>query len=119
MNLSLGEIQTFVSDLEKAISFYRDKLGLSLKGQGEDWAIFNISDVEFVLMAKATAQLDKSEYGKQCETVMCLKSSKIEEDIQQLSASGVKIVKDVQTVPQGKFAVIQDDDSNYIEIIQN
>ena len=53
MQLELGEIQTFVSNLERAISFYEEKLGLNLKNKTDKWAIFDISGTEFVLMSNA------------------------------------------------------------------
>lgn len=118
MSFAFGEVQTFVSELNLVLDFYQTKLGLKLIQLSQHWAIFDVAGVSFVLMAGAEPR-ETSAYGKICGTVLCLTSSAIEEDIDRLKAQGVRIIKDVQTVPQGKYAVISDPDGNFIEIIQH
>ena len=118
MHFTFGEVQTFVSDLGRAIVFYRDILGLNLKQESDSWAIFDISGVEFVLLAGAQS-FNKGHYGEKCGTVLCLKSDSIEAAICFLKEKNVAIVQETKQVPQGKYAVISDPDGNFIEIIQH
>ena len=118
MSFGFGEIQTFVSDIKASVDFYQNKLGLKITQSSNEWAIFDISGIEFVLMAGASRNSSLN-YGKTCGTVLCLKSVSIEQDVAILQTKGVTVVRDVQTVPQGKFAVIADPDGNFIEIIQH
>jgi len=86
--------------------------------QSEDnWAIFDACGIELIIMAGAKKDSLQTGYGEKCETVLCLKSSCLCEDIQKLKAQEVPIIQDIQSVPQGKFAVISDPDGNHIELI--
>ena len=118
MKLTFGEVETFISDLARSEIFYRDILGLDLKQKGDGWLIFDISGIEFALMGGAK-KLNKSSYGKDCTTLLCLKSKNIEEDYKHLKSQGVKFLSEIQIVPQGKFATFQDPDGNLLELIQN
>ena len=51
---------TFVSDMNKAVSFYRDVLGLSLKVESPDWSEFATGDTTLALHAAS----DKNPPGK-------------------------------------------------------
>jgi len=118
MNLILGEVQTFVSDLAGAKVFYADTLGLNLVGESERWLVFDVSGVEFIVMGGAQPGGPKGAYGMECATVLCLKSCDIEHDYEALKDKGVLFFSGVTEVPQGKFVAFQDPEGNLLELIQ-
>ena len=118
MNLSFGEVQTFVSDLGVARKFYVDILGLKLVQVSDRWLILDISGNEFILMGGARPVAQRGSYGTECATVLCLLSEDIYRDHDALQAKGVRFFSEVNEVPEGKYVAFQDPDGNLLELIQ-
>ena len=116
MQLKLTEITTYVDDLAAAVAFYRDMIGLSLREQTSEYAIFDASGLEFVLMGGGRPV--PIAYATDCGTLACFETGNIEATIRNMVEKDVAIRHDIKTVPQGKFAVIEDPSGNMIEIIQ-
>jgi len=49
MSAKLSYIIEFVADMERAIKFYRDVIGLPLKFQSPEWSEFTTGEVTFAL----------------------------------------------------------------------
>lgn len=114
--LRFAEISTYVSDLAAAVAFYRDALGLALTQREDDFAIFDCNGIEFVLMAgneKAAARGPRAP-----GTALCLQSDDLTGAMTRLRRQGVTILTDIQTVPQGRYAIIADPDGTPVEIIE-
>lgn len=119
MNLSFGEVQTFVSDLEQAKTFYGDILGLALVDEGEHWLVFDISGIEFIIMGMAKPGRPKSAYGAECATVLCLRSEDIFQDYETLQRRGVRFFSEINEVaPDRYYVAFQDPEGNLLELIQ-
>ena len=118
MNLSFGEVQTFVSDLDAASKFYVDMLGLKLVKQTDRWLILDISGNQFVLMGGARPVRREESYGAECATVLCLLTDDINRDYEALQAKGVRFFSEVNEVAEGKYVAFQDPDGNLLELIQ-
>jgi catechol 2,3-dioxygenase-like lactoylglutathione lyase family enzyme len=118
MNLSFGEVQTFVSDLEVARKFYVDTLGLKLVKATEKWLILDVSGKQFILMAGGRPVERLEAYGAECATVLCLLTDDIHRDYAALKAGGVRFFSEVNKVDEGEYVAFQDPDGNLLELIQ-
>jgi catechol 2,3-dioxygenase-like lactoylglutathione lyase family enzyme len=119
MNLSFGEVQRFVSNLDTARDFYAGILGLKMVEASAEWLVFDVSGVEFIIMGGAAPGQRKETYGSECATVLCLKTENIFQDYEQLKAKGVQFFSGINEVAPGKYYVaFQDAEGNLLELIQ-
>lgn len=117
LNLSFGEVQRFVTDLKRAKAFYVDVLGLKLVSESNTYLVFDVSGTEFIVIGGAHRGQCHATYGKECGTVLCLKSDDIERDFEILKERGVRFFSEVNEVEVGKFVAFQDPDGNLLELI--
>ena len=115
MSVTMKNIVVFVTDLEKAKSFYVDLLGLPLAGQSEMM-------MEFFPGAPATfgvslAIQDEARKLVGRHTGITLKVDKIEELCEALSAGGARFIEPLESSPWGKMAVIADPDGNQFALV--
>ena len=118
MNLSFGEVQSFVSDLGRARDFYERVLGLRLVKEAPKWLIFDISGTTLVVMAGARPRKYDGTYGSESGTVTCLMTDDIDRDYAELKAQGVSFFSEVNEVAEGRYVGFQDPDGNLLELIQ-
>jgi len=101
-------------NLERAVEFYRDVLGLKLLLQTEDWAEFDIGGQRF-----AVHQLKPSETFQRVNlAVVSLQTNPIENAIETLKNKGVRFVQELQILPHGKIATFQDLDGNLLGLYE-
>lgn len=115
--MKITENQVFVTDLKKAENFYSDVLRFPLKSKTADWLLYE-PGLEFVVMAGALEQKPHAAYGKRADSVVCLEVSNIESVVDDLKKKKTKILSEVQSVQQGKFASFCDPDGNLFELIE-
>ena len=118
MDLSFGEIQSFVSDLGRARDFYERILGLKAVKETPKWLIFDMSGTTLVIMAGARPRQYDDSYGSESGTVTCLLTDDIDRDYAKLKAQGVSFFSEVNKVPEGRYVGFQDPDGNLLELIQ-
>ncbi len=101
-------------NLERAVEFYRDVLGLNLLLQTEEWAEFDIGGQRF-----AVHQLKPSETFQAVNpAVVSLQAHPIEKAIETLKNKGVRFVQELQTRPHGKMATFEDSDGNLLGLYE-
>jgi catechol 2,3-dioxygenase-like lactoylglutathione lyase family enzyme len=118
MRLTLGEIQSFVSELAAARDFYERVLGLQLTEATDKWLIFDVSGTTLILMSGAERRTCEGCYGSKSGTVVCLLSEDIDRDYATLKELGVRFFSSVNEVAEGKYVGFQDPDGNLLELIQ-
>lgn len=109
-----------VHDLSRAISFYRDILGLPILQKEKDWASFEALGAEIHLYLHGGI-----EYGLE----FCV--SNIEEEIKRLKNKGVKFFTDsswphlkriisdeIMEFPWGKVSLFKDSEGNQLSLIE-
>jgi lactoylglutathione lyase len=57
MSTKLSHIIEFVADMDRAVAFYRDVIGLPLKFQSPEWSEFSTGDVTFARIPHRTRTL--------------------------------------------------------------
>ncbi|MDP2360753.1 MAG: VOC family protein [bacterium] len=117
MSLRFAEIQSFVSDLARARAFYEGVLGLPVRQGGEGWLALDCG-VELILMAGASPAPHQANYGRERATVLCLACGDIEAETARLRVAGVRFLTEILTVPQGRYAALEDPDGNLLELVQ-
>lgn len=106
----------FVEDLEASISFYRDMLGLSLLGHGDDWAHFDAGrGALFELMSggKATRAPKKAD---QQSLILGLLVDDLESAVAELKSKGVNFVTEIESFENTRWAHFSDLEGNRLEI---
>ena len=108
------DVRLTVSDLGRAIEFYRDLLGLPLKYAFRDYAGCDVGGVELGL--KTWGGLEPPRRG---EPVVSFLVDAVDKVYAELSAKGVKFTKaPEETLWGGRIAVFQDPDGNTLQLTQ-
>jgi predicted enzyme related to lactoylglutathione lyase len=115
MSVSLKNIVVFVTDLDKAKSFYVDQLGLPLAGRSE--MMMEFFPGEKSTMGVALALQDEARRLVGRHTGITLKVEKIEELCESLTSAGVRFVEPLESSPWGKMAVVADSDGNQLALV--
>lgn len=145
----VAHIGITISDMDKSIDFYKNVLGLSLKGEmimegretdklfGEEntkvrVAYLNGSDeiiappIELLEFVSSKARLDKSDLHKTSISEICFKVEDIEKTYVRLKKEGVKFISEPQAfdfTPQGfgksKAVYFKDPDGIILELMEN
>lgn len=114
MLLRVWDVTLPVSDLEKAVDFYQNVLGFSLKYHySGDYAGFDCGGVEIGLAPAAMIKAD--------EAGICLDFlvRDIDQVCQTLSGRGVGFIKEPHnTLWGGRIALFTDPDGNRLQLVQ-
>lgn len=109
----IGLVMLGVSDLEKSIAFYRDRLGLALAMQFEGFAFLETSGVTLALsrgLAQATQQLVGA-----TEVVFAVEHVRAAYDA--LRGQGVEFVNEPRVVSPGNYAAnFRDPDGHLLSV---
>jgi catechol 2,3-dioxygenase-like lactoylglutathione lyase family enzyme len=103
-----------VSDLQKAVRFYGDVLGLTRKYQFSDYAGFDCGGVE--IGVKTWGELDQARQGEPC---IDLAVDDVDEMYKDLLEKGVAFLKEPEEAQWGaKIALLKDPDGNVLQLTQ-
>jgi catechol 2,3-dioxygenase-like lactoylglutathione lyase family enzyme len=114
-------IDVQIHDLNRAVDFYRDVLGLPLIHKDVDWASFEVSGAEIHLYLHGGI-----EYGLE------FRVANIKEEIKRLKNKGVKFFTDsswphlkriisdeIMEFPWGKVSLFKDSEGNQLVIVED
>jgi predicted enzyme related to lactoylglutathione lyase len=102
-----------VNDLKRAVGFYGDTLGLTVKSQDEDWAELESSGITIGLNAK-----DSEEPSPEGGAVVAFRpEGDLDSAAQQLKDKGVE-VDGVSEHPWGRIAAFKDPDGNALQLYE-
>ena len=105
-----------VEDLETAVSFYRDVLGLRLLGKGEDWAHFDAGNgALFDLMSGGKAS-SKPKRPAQQSIILGLRVADLDRAVAELTQKGVNFVGDIGEFENTRWAHFSDPEGNHVEV---
>jgi predicted enzyme related to lactoylglutathione lyase len=103
-----------VSDLEQAVRFYGDTLGLAKKYRFGDYAGFDCGGVEIGL--RTWGGLEGPRQGEPC---VDLAVDSVDDAYENLSAKGVAFVKEPEDVQWGaRIALFEDPDGNTLQLTE-
>jgi catechol 2,3-dioxygenase-like lactoylglutathione lyase family enzyme len=111
---ALDLVYYWVSDMERAVAFYRDVLGLDLIRQdGSSWAQFDVGGRRFALHGAVEGQQLTPGGATAVFTVNDLDGAKA-----VLGARGVQVEHDGDVEGFARFCSIKDPDGNVVELIE-
>ncbi len=103
-----------VSDMDKALEFYGDTLGLDIEQQEDDWSMVVAGAVRIGLNGRDS----ETSGGEGGAVIAFAVSDDIEGAVSELSSAGVEIVGDVTEHPWGKVATFLDPDANELQLYE-
>ena len=107
-----------VKDLEKAITFYRDVLGLPLLRTGDGWASFDASNgARFDLFTGGTANSSPKKSESQPLSIG-FKVDDLDAAVQELTSKGVALVGKIVEFKGERWIQLCDPDGNILELKQ-
>ena len=101
-----------VSDMDRALTFYRDTLGLSVKDTQEQWSEIDANGVMIGLNAREEASGD----GAGGAVISFQPDDDIESEVKRLTDAGVSFVGDISDHPWGRIAAFTDSEGNSLQL---
>lgn len=101
-----------VTDMGRAVAFYRDVLGLEVAEQDADWSEIDANGVKVGLNARESAQ-----QGSGGGAVLTLQPDDgIDEEVQRLRDAGVEFAGGVSDHEWGRIAPFKDSEGNDLQL---
>jgi predicted enzyme related to lactoylglutathione lyase len=104
-----------VSDMDRALEFYGDTLGLDIEQQEDDWSMVVAGAVRIGLNGRN----EENSGGEGGAVIAFAVSDDIEDSVSELSAAGVEIAGGVSEHPWGKVATFLDPDGNELQLYEH
>ncbi len=104
-----------VNDMGKALAFYRDTLGLSVKSEQEEWSEVEKDGLTIGLNARDSEQTGTEGGGA---VIAFRPEGSIEDAMQGLQDKGVEFVGGISEHPWGRVAAFHDPDGNSLELYE-
>ena len=98
-----------VSDMQRAVAFYRDSLGLKVLEHDGDWSEVTAGDQRIGLNASESP-------AGQGGAVIAFAVDDIEATVKQLSDQGVALTGELSEHPWGRLAPFKDPDGNDLQV---
>jgi len=116
MSVSMKNIVLFVTDLQKAKTFYADLLGLPVAGESQMMMEFFPGSGTTLGIALAMQDEARALVGR--HTGITLKTDEIDKLCERLKEGGATFIEPLEESPWGKMAVIADPDGNQFALVQ-
>lgn len=100
-----------VTDMERAVAFYRDTLGLEVTSTSADWSEFDADGLMIGLNARASAGV--SEKGG--AVISFQPDGTIEEELDRLAARGASIEGEISDHEWGRILPFKDSEGNDLQ----
>ncbi|MDD2501424.1 MAG: glyoxalase superfamily protein [Geobacter sp.] len=116
MSVSMKNIVLFVTDLQKAKTFYADLLGLPMAGESQMMMEFFPGSATTLGIALALQDDAKALVGRY--TGISLNVKGIDKLCDRLKAGGATFIEPLEESPWGKMAVVADPDGNQFALVE-
>jgi predicted enzyme related to lactoylglutathione lyase len=112
--IKAAQVYYYVSDMDKAIQFYTETLGLPLKIRFDNyWAEVDAGPITIGLHPTEDGKKPKQGGGG----TISFRVADIESFVEEIKKKGANVGK-IQTPERGKFAMISDPDGNMIHVVE-
>jgi catechol 2,3-dioxygenase-like lactoylglutathione lyase family enzyme len=108
-----------VDDMEKAVAFYRDKLGLPVKYESADWVELDGGNVVIALRRYGSGPEGRPELGVGGGATLVFEVDDIEAAKAELEGQGVKFIGGVFEYGSVKLAALEDLNGNVLQIYEH
>jgi len=114
---SSGNVTLYVSEMDRAVRFYSETLGIKLTYLfGDNWASVELGKGLTIGLHPASAQMPAGRKGSM--TIGLELSGSIHEAVKTLEAKGVKFHGPINEGKSGSFAGFEDPDGNVLYLAQ-
>lgn len=100
-----------VSEMDAAVAFYRDKLGLEVEEHDGDWAEVSAGNERIGLNASESP-------GGSGGAVIAFSVDDLDGTVEQLKGNGVEFSGDISEHPWGRIAPFKDADGNDLQVYE-
>jgi catechol 2,3-dioxygenase-like lactoylglutathione lyase family enzyme len=107
-----------VDDMDKAVAFYRDKLGLPVKYESADWVELDAGNVIIALRQHGSGPEGRPELGVGEGATIVFEVDDIEAAKAELEGQGVEFVGGVFEYGSVKLAAFEDLNGNVLQIYE-
>jgi catechol 2,3-dioxygenase-like lactoylglutathione lyase family enzyme len=107
-----------VDDLDQAVAFYRDKLGMAVKYESADWVELDGGNVTIALRRYGSGPEGRPELAVGDGATIVFEVDDIEATKAALEAQGVKFISGVFEYGTVKLAAFEDLNGNVLQIYQ-
>jgi predicted enzyme related to lactoylglutathione lyase len=101
-----------VDDMDRAVRFYTDVLGLTAKNTMEDWSEIDAGGLTIGLNAREGT----SAHADGGAVISFTPDSGIEEEVQRLKDAGVQFAGDIASFEWGRIAAFEDSEGNDLQL---
>ncbi len=100
-----------VSDMGRAVAFYRETLGLGVKDQGDDWSEIDANGLTIGLNAR-----ESTHGGAGGGAVITFQpDSSLEDEVRRLTDAGVEFAGGISDHEWGRIAAFRDSEGNDLQ----
>ena len=107
-----------VDDMEKAVAFYRDKLGLPVKYESADWVELDAGNVTIALRRFGSGPEGRPELGVGEGATLVFEVDDLEATQAELQANGVEFLGGIFEYGAVRLAAFEDLNGNVLQIYQ-
>lgn len=121
MIVGVQDVYVYVQDIERAVRFYRDLLELRLTYNDGHWAALDVGGVRVGLHAtdgNPVPSIPRDASGAKAGATLTLRSTAIDDDVERLSAAGVKFLGPIYRAEWGAVVAFEDPDGNILKLMQ-
>lgn len=122
MIVGVQDVYLFAQDMERAIRFYRDLLGLAVTYNDGHWAALDVGGVRVGLHLtedrRAVPSLPKDAGGAKAGATLTFRSTNIDEDVARLRTVGVRFLGSIHRADWGAVIAFEDPDGNVLKLMQ-
>jgi len=121
MITGLQDVYVNVADMDRAVAFYRDLLGLPLIEQSPWWSALDCGGVRLGLHGTggdAVPSIPHDAHGPHTGAVITLRTDNIDADFARLAAAGVHFLAPIARESWGSLAMFTDPDGNVLKLMQ-
>ena len=120
MITGVQDVSYNVANMERAVAFYRDVLGMRLIDSNPWWSSLDCFGARIGLHGtegEAVPAVPRDAHGAHAGATLTLRSTDLDADIAYLRASGAKVVSSSDN-PWGRLAVFLDTEGNVLKLMQ-
>ncbi|BDX32840.1 glyoxalase [Mycobacterium antarcticum] len=103
-----------VEDMQRALKFYGETLGLSVKTEGDDWSELNANGVSIGLNAREATH----GVGGGGAMLTLQPDITLYDEIVRLTDAGVEFIGEVSDNPWGRIASFKDSEGNALQLFE-
>ena len=116
MIVGVRDVYYNAQDINRALKFYRDVLGLRVLSETPSWCMLEIGGVRIGLESTDGKPVSRV---RDAGATLTLKSTNIREDVQQLKSKDVKFLSDIGDYDWGSVVSFEDSEGNHLKLLQD